>query len=357
MKQDVSADSKKGATLRDVALHARVSLATASRAVSGGGYVSAATRRRVQSAMRELGYKPHAAARSLKLQRTNTIGLIITDIVNPFYAQVASGVLDAARRLGYHVILSATDEDAVLEREYLEVLMEKRVDGILAVPTERNVRQWKEARALGIRIVLIDRDVAGLSDADVVLVDNVKGSHDATAHLIELGHRRIGFIGGPTTTTTGEGRLHGYLAALRDAGIAVDQDLVRIGTFKRQSGSEMAQQLLALDHPPSAVFATNNVLGESALFTIREHGLSVPDHISFIMFDDVPWASLTTPALTVVAQPTYRLGVMAVEQLIQHLHETEKVQHRRVVAVLQPELVVRASSAPCPPTALVAGHR
>ncbi len=338
----------KGATLKDVAMFAQVSLATASRALNGGGYIGAETKQRVEQAVRDLGYMPHAGARSLKLQRTGMIGLIITDIANPFYAEVAAGVLDSAQRLGYHVILSATDESVALEQEYLDVLMETRVDGILAVPTGRNVRAWRQVRALGIQVVLVDREIADLPNTDVVLVDNVKGAHAGTTHLIERGHRRIGIINGPTSTTTGHDRLEGYYAALRDARLPIDADLVRIGTFKRQSGVEATHKLLSLDQPPTAIFVSNNVLGESALFAIRERGLTVPEDISLVMFDDVPWASLTSPALTVVAQPTYRLGVMAVEQLVQLLRRTEGPPPTRVKAVLQPELIVRASVAAYP---------
>ncbi len=343
-------DLSQGVTLKDVAAHAQVSLATASRALNGGGYIGAQTKQRVEQAVRDLGYKPHAAARSLKLQRTGMIGLIITDIANPFYAQVAAGVLDSAQRLGYHVILSATDENAALEREYLDVLMETRVDGIVAVPTGHNVRAWQQVRALGIQVVLVDREIADLSGTDVVLVDNVKGAYAGTSHLIAFGHRRIAIMSGPTSTTTGRERLEGYYAALRDAHLPVAQDLVQIGTFKRQSGIEATHALLSLDQPPTAIFASNNVLAESAMFVMRERGLAVSEDISLVMFDDVPWASLTMPALTVVAQPTYRLGVMAVEQLIQLMRQREGTHPAHVKAVLQPELIVRASVAAWPPS-------
>lgn len=336
---------KQIVTLKDVAAYADVSLATASRAMSGGGYVSAATKRRVQEAVRDLDYRPHAAARSLKLQRTDTIGLIITDIINPFYAQVASGVLDAAQQFGYHVILSATDEQPALEREYLDVFMEKRVDGILAVPTGRNVRAWRQARKLGIHVVLLDREVSGVTDADILLVDNYKGAYAATAHLIAFGHQRIAIIGGPTSTTTGDERLQGYCAALRDADLPIDHDMIEIDTFKKQGGIDAARRLLAHERPPTAIFASNNVLGESALAVVQDRHLTVPDDISFIMFDDVPWASLTSPKVTVIMQPTYHLGFMGVQHLVQRLRDAETTERRQVKAVLQPELIVRQSCA------------
>ena len=340
---DMTSSEKKPVTIRDVAARAQVSLATASRALTGGGYVDERTKHRVHTAASELHYRPHAAARGLRLQRSHTIGLMIADIVNPFYSHLADGVLDCAKRLRYHVILAATDEDPAMEREYLEVFLEKRVDGILAVPTGHNLSLWREALDLGIKVVLVDREIPRIPEADVVLVDNVQGAYDATSYLIGLGHRRIGIISGPTSTTTGKGRLQGYYAAHKDAHIPVDSQLVQVGTFKRETGFEAAQRLLALDPPPSAIFASNNVLGESALFALREQELKIPEDISVILFDDVPWASLTTPRLTVVAQPTHRLGVVAVEQLTQRLQEAEPTGFRRIKVVLQAELIIRES--------------
>lgn len=333
-------------TIRDVATRANVSLATASRALNGGGYASEDAKQRVLLAARELGYKPNAAARSLKLQRTKTVGLMVADIINPFYAYLADGVLACAKRLGYHVILSATNEDSVMEREYLEVLMEHRVDGIIAVPTGRNLKLWREAINLGTKVVLVDREITGLSDVDAVLVDNVRGAREATAFLIGLGHRRIGLINGPIATTTGSDRLQGYLDALAKVGIAKDSALIRIGTFRRESGSEAVRHLLALEQPPTAIFATNNVLGEAAMFAIREHGLRIPEAMSLLMFDDVPWASLSSPSLTVVTQPTYDLGFTSMERLFQRLQATPLAARGPLKAILQPALIIRASCVP-----------
>lgn len=341
-------ETKRAVTIKDVAARAGVSVATASRAISGRGYVSARTRTRVLQVVQELGYKPSAAARSLKLQRTNTIGLMIADVVNPFYSYLADGVLDCARRLGYHVILCATDEEPAMEREYLEVLMEKRVDGIIAVPTGQNLRLWREAIDLGTELVLVDREVPGLSETTIVLVDNVKGAYEATTHLIRLGHQRIGIICGPTSTTTGEGRLKGYCDAFTQARLPVDQDLVQVGTFKRESGFQAAQRLLSMEVPPTAIFAANNVLGEATMFAIREYGLAIPDDISLVIFDDVPWTSLTSPKVTVVAQPTHSLGFLSMELLVQRLEKADKAQRAPLKTVLQPEFIVRESCAPYP---------
>ncbi len=342
----MSAGMKKGVTIRDVALRAGVSIAAVSRALNESGYVSSEIKQRVHEAVKELHYRPHDSARGLKLQRTNTIGLVIADISNPFYAELASGVLSSAKKWGYHVILAAMDEEPAQEEEYLNVLMEKRVDGILAVATGQNSRLWREAIELGIKIVLVDRKVTTLPDADAILIDNVKGGYDATRYLTELGHRRIGILSGPLSTTTGQGRLHGYHKALEEAALSIDPELVQMVGFKRESGIQAMEQLLALRRPPTAIFASNNLLGESAMFALRRRGMRIPEDISLIMFDDVPWASLTMPPLTVVAQPTAQLGTYAVEQLMQRLkHPNIPISEGRIV-MLEPHLIVRGSCAP-----------
>ncbi len=333
----------KKITIRDVAASAGVSVSTASRALHGRGYASVETQQRVHDAARQLLYKPHAAARSLKLQRTNTIGLMIADIANPFYSYLAHGVLDCAKRLGCHVILCATDEDPDMEREYLELLMQQRVDGIIAVPTNHNLDSWREAMDLGAQLVLVDREVSGIHEADVILVDNVKGAYDAVSYLVRLGHRRVGIISGPLSTTTGQGRLNGYNKALEEAQLPIDSNLIQATTFKRESGFQSTHVLLSLDNPPTALFATNNVLGEAAMFAIRERGLKVPEEISLIMFDDVPWTALTSPRVSVVAQPARNLGFVGMERLAQRLKEGNKTAPQKIV--LQPELVLRESCA------------
>ncbi len=342
----MSAGMKKSVTIRDVAQRAGVSIAAVSRALNESGYVSNEIKQRVHEAVQELHYRPHDSARGLKLHRTNTIGLVIADITNPFYAELAAGVLSSAKKWGYHVILAAMDEEPAQEEEYLNVLMEKRVDGILAVATGQNARLWREAIDLGIKVVLVDRKVVSLPDADAILIDNVKGGYDATAYLTSLGHRRIGIISGPLSTTTGQGRLQGYYKALEEATLPIDPELVQMVSFKRKSGIQAMEQLLGLRKPPTAIFASNNLHGEAAMFALRRRGIRIPEDISLIMFDDVPWASLIMPPLTVVAQPTSLLGKHAVEQLLQRLqHPDIPVSEGRTI-VLEPQLIIRGSCAP-----------
>ena len=338
---------KRTVTIVDVAEKAGVSVATASRALSGRGYASAEVKERVRQASRQLNYRLNAAARTLKVNRTHTIGLIITDIINPFYAYLADGVLNCARQLGYQVVLCATEEDPEMEREAIKVLLEQRVDGIIAVPTGKSNRMWREVLDMETRLVLVDREIPGLPQTDLVLVDNVKGAYLATKYLLELGHRRIGLIRGPIETTTGRERVQGYVEAYREAGITIDSDLIQGDTFFRESGYSAMNKLLSLPQCPTAVFATNNVLGEAAILSIREHGLHIPQDISFLMFDDVSWAVLFEPAITVVRQPTNSLGIMSLKLLDQRLKEAEMEEaHPPVRAVLEPEIIKRSSCLP-----------
>ena len=338
--------NEKTITLKDVAIEAGISLATASRVISRKGYFSEVNKKKVLKAVKKLSYKPNRLARSLKLRHTNTIGLMITDIINPFYSYLTDGVLDCSKKYGYHIIVCVTDEDPKQEREYLKVLMEERAAGIIAVPTGYNQKYWNEALKLGMKLVFVDREVSGISKADIILIDNIKGAYDATSYLIGLGHKRIGIINGPALTTTGAGRLQGYCQALKEARLPVDKDLIEIVTFKKDSGIVAAKRLLSLNKPPTAIFAANNALGEATISVIRNLGLKISNDISLIIFDDVPWASLTYPRMTVISQPTHNLGYMGLEMLDHQLKASDKREKRvNQKTILMPKLIIRESCA------------
>jgi LacI family transcriptional regulator len=305
-------------TLKDVAARAGVGTATVSRVLSGTGYASPQARERIAAAAAELGYRPSAVARGLKLQRTNALGLLVADITNPFYSFVAAGALNAASEARHHLILCATSEDPEMESEYIDVLMDARVDGILAVPTGANLEQWERALGFGVPVVLIDRALDGLDGVPTVTVDNRGGAFEATRHLLGLGHRRIAILTGPRATTTGGERLAGYLDAHASEGVEVDERLIRSGTFLRDA-DVAARELLAESPRPTAVFAANNVLGEVTVTAIGEAGLRIPDDISLIVFDDVPWTRQMKPAVSAIAQPMDQLGRVGVERLLEAL--------------------------------------
>lgn len=302
-------------TMREVAEAAGVGIATVSRVLSNGGSVAPATRARVEAAAKHLGYRPSALGRNLKRRTTNNIGLIVTDISNNFYGEFAQGLLATARELGRHVILCASGEDSGSEREYIDLLVEQRVDAIIAFPTGENIDAWEDARRLGIKVLFADRELPQLSIPSI-LVDNVGGARRLTEYLLALGHRRIGYLGGPSRLTTGSRREEGFRLAHADAGVAVDDDLVVRTRFTRDTAYASAIRLLESRVPPTALFAANNILGEAALAAIRERGLAVPDDISLVMFDDVPWARLVDPPVTVAAQPAWSMGQTAARQVL-----------------------------------------
>ena len=337
--------TRRPPTLKDVAARAGVGTATVSRVLTGNGYASREARDRITAAAVELGYKPSSIARGLKLQRTEMLGLLVADITNPFYSYVASGALQAATEAGHHLILCATNEDPRMESEYVDVLMEARVDGIVAVPTGANLSDWGHVLEFGMKVVLIDRGLDSLADVPTVMVDNVDGALQGTRHLIGLGHRRIAILTGPVETTTGGDRLEGYLAAHRDAGLEVDESLIRHGSFMRGQAAVAVREVLALPQPPTALFAANNVLGEVSLTAIRDVGLRIPDDISLVVFDDVAWTRHMTPAITVVAQPMQELGRVGVRRLLESLGRREPESNGRQDR-LPVELIVRASCGP-----------
>ena len=328
-------------TIVEVAAAAGVSPATVSRVMNGTQPVSARLRRRVERALQEYDYQPNPMARALKGAKTLAIGVIISDFANPFFTSVVRGVEDAALEAGYSVILCNSDEDPEREVRYLELLKSKRIDGVIVSPThDSSTAAYR--RLDGIPIVLIDRSVPGL-DADMVRVDNIQGSYEAISYLTGLGHTRIATISGPTDVTTGIERLRGYHNALQDAGIEADPALVKVGDFRQTSGYENARQLLDLDPRPTALFVANNLMMLGAMIALTEAGVQIPADMSVVGFDEVDWAQLTRPALTVVTQPAFEVGVDSAEFLLRRIAGEEDAKKQTLL--LNPELIVRDSTA------------
>ncbi|GAP22129.1 LacI family DNA-binding transcriptional regulator [Leptolinea tardivitalis] len=334
----------KHVTIKDVAEAAGVSLATASRVLSGRGYASESTRERVNNAIRELNFRPNEMARMLTSQHTDSIGLVLKNLVDPYYGHLANGVLDRVHQLGYHVIVCATDENEQLEREHIEMLMRQRAAGIIAVPTGSNQESWQELINMGVKTVFIDRQVSGLGDVDTIQVDNVRGAHKAMSYLISLGHSRIGIINGPVYSQQYADRLKGYLDALTEAGIKPDQELQENLSSKSEDSTQAINRLLSLPKRPTALFMTNSSIANSAIFTLREYHLQIPDDISLIIFDDAPLAQINNPPITVVAQPMAAIGHLAMEQLDRILKQSEQqIQQPVQRIIISPELIIRSS--------------
>ncbi|NWG16492.1 MAG: LacI family DNA-binding transcriptional regulator [Chloroflexi bacterium] len=331
-------------TIGDVAKRAGVSTMTVSRVINNSGYISQETRERVERAIAELGYVPNALARSLRFKRTKTIALILTDITNPFFTTLARGIEDAASEQGFSVIFCNTDESKDEEAEYLSVVAQKQVDGVLLVPASSSAESVAFLRERGIPCVVLDRRVPD-SAVDTVRGDSEAGAHQLTRHLLELGHRRIALLNGPAAVSTAADRLAGYRRALDEAGLG-SAARVYEGAYTMESGYRMALQLLADVPRPTALFAANNFIAIGALRALREAGLRVPDEISLAAFDDLPAAIMIEPFFTVVGQPAYEMGQQATWLLLNRLAGQGPTEPQEIV--LPAQLIVRQSSAPPP---------
>jgi len=327
--------------MRDVAERAGVSVTTVSHVVNETRPVSDELRQRVSAAMDELGYQPNRLARSLRLQETHTIGMIVPDSANPFFAEVARGIEDTSFEQSYNVILCNSDGNLDKELLYTNVLVEKQVDGILFVAAGVSTEHIRALQTRRMPLVLVDRDIPGVA-VDSVLTDNARGGWQAIHYLIELGHRRIGCITGPSDVTPSAERVTGYRQALREAGIAADENLVVKGDFQYQSGFRATQQLLEVNDPPTAVFACNDLMAVGAISAVIESGRRVPADLSVIGFDDVPLASFTNPPLTTIAQPKYEMGALATTMLLERVQDRDTPPRRKL---LDTSLFVRHSTA------------
>lgn len=325
-------------TMKDVAARAGVGLGTVSRVLSGRGSVSPETRLLVERTAAEMNFRPSALGRGLRRQRTDTLGLMVADITNSFFGEFAEGVLEAAREQDRHVIVCATGESAASELEYIDLLLEERVDSIIAFPVGANVEAWRSAQTLGVGLVFADRTIPGL-DASFVTVDNRAGMRALAGYLLDLGHRRIGYLGGPLTRTSGLHREEGFLTAHAERGLPPVDELIIRTQYTRDTADESARVLLDRADRPSAIIASNNVLGEAVLRAVRERGVNAPDDLSFAMFDDVPWAAIVTPAVTVIAQPAKAMGRAAA------LLAMGTAEGAAITRVFEAPLIVRQSAA------------
>jgi len=330
----------KSSTSQDVAKKAGVSVATVSRVLNGLPNVSQHVRTQVLSAVKELNYHPNRTAQRLRAGRSHVIGLIISDIQNPFFTAIVRGIEDVAYRDGYSLILCNSDEDPEKEKLYINVMRSEEVAGVILVSASEAAPQVDDLIAYNIPVVAVDRQIDD-REIDSVLAANIEGACEAVTYLIQLGHRHIGFIGLPLTRTPGKERYEGYQRALRDHNLPLSPDLVRIADAKQPGGYNAAHDLLVNQPHITALFVANNLMTLGALTATRQRGLKIPDEISIVGFDDMPWASLLQPPLTAVAQPTYQMGQRAAELLLGRMKErTKPVANER----MQTQLIVRGST-------------
>lgn len=330
-------------TIYDVAAKAGVSTTTVSHVINESRFVSEATVRRVRRAMKELNYQPNAVARSLRRKHTHTLGLVLPDSSNPFFAEVARGIETYAFQQGYNVIFGSSDGDLKKEHAYLRVFVEKQVDGIVFVAAGESAQNLEQLLGKHLPLVVVDRDFKKVI-ADYVVADNRQGGYLAASHLIELGHRVIGCIAGPSSITPSAERVTGYRDALEKHSIPYDSRLVRRGDFGAASGFDATQYFLSRrgSNRPTAIFACNDMMALGTLGALYQAGLRVPDDVAVVGFDDIVLASYTAPPLSTIQQPKYEMGELAAKVLIERIRSGQA--HKPERHLLPTQLIVRAST-------------
>ncbi|MGW9116678.1 LacI family DNA-binding transcriptional regulator [Streptomyces sp. NPDC055663] len=324
-------------SIKDVAAQAGVSVATVSRVLNSHPSVSPDARTRVLAAVDALGYRPNAVARSLRTDQTRTLGLVISDVLNPYFTELARFVEEEARALGYSVIIGNADERQELQDHHVRTLLDRRIDGLLVSPADGDSPLMADVARAGTPMVFVDRWMPGV-DVPVVRADGRHAIQDLVAHLYALGRRRLAIIAGPAATTTGDERVEAFREALRAHELDLPEVYIGQGDFQVDSGRRVTERFLALPEPPEIVFAADNLMALGALDAIRAAGLRVPQDIGLAAFDDIPWFVHTAPPITAIAQPTGELGRAAVRALV------DIVEGRSPQSVTLPaRLVVRRS--------------
>ena len=329
-------------TIKDIAKRVNVSFATVSRALNDKDGVKAETKRKILEEARRLNYRPNAIARGLVNRRTHTIGLIIPDITNPFFPEVARGVEDAAQAAGYGVFLCNTNWDRKKELKYLDLLSEKRVDGIIHAPISKGATGFD--KILGdLPVVYVGRSPKP-SEVSFVSIDNFRGGFLATDYLLEKGCWPVGFIGAPEDSMTLEERLKGYKTALKYRGREVDDRYIRFGDFKRETGYNIIKSMIQEGLEPKGIFGENDLLAIGAIQGAKELGLSVPEDLAVVGFDDIPMAAFPEISLTTIGQPKYEMGRLAFEMLSDKLENNGKAPAEAARIILEPHIIPRKSA-------------
>lgn len=331
--------------MHDIAKRARVSLGTVSNVVNGTVAVREPSRERVLEAIEALGYQRSQLARGLRRDYTNMIGMIIPDITNPFFPALVRAAEDVAYAHGYRLVLCNSDNDPKKEASYLTEIQSYLPAGLLLIPAaDSQMHEQPMRNGRQTPTVCIDRKPEGWK-CDTIYAGNEKGAYAATLHLIDHGHRRIAFIGGPPHLANARQRLHGFTRALKEANIPIPAERIQTGLFDRPSGLEAGLRLLRPATRPTAIFAANDLMAMGAMLAARELGLRCPEDVSLIGFDNLEIVELLDPPLTTVRQPIYALGVTAAERLIERISGSTGAPKE---IVLDTELIRRSSVARVP---------
>lgn len=331
-------------TIKDIAEQSGVSLATVSRVLNNSGYVKQETRDIIEKTIKELNYTPSAVARSLSKSETNTIGVVVPDINNPFFGEVIKGIATIADKESLNIILCDTDEDINKEYKSLEMLKQQRIQGILITPTsddnQFNGEYLSALESLGIPVVLIDRDVK-YSNFDGVFLDNINGAYEATEALIKEGHKKIALIAGPETSKPGRDRVRGYEKAMLMNKIPIDKNYIFHGDFKLDSGYNFTKRILKMNDKPTAIFVCNNMMNLGCIKALIEENIKIPDDMALIGFDEIEILNVLGMKISVVNRPTTEMGRVAMDMLLHRLKNKEDKQTKRIT--FSPKLILKGS--------------
>lgn len=345
---------RKSITIKEIAAEAQVSIATVSIVLNNKDKkISQETREKILHIAQKYNYTPNTMARSLITKQTRTIGLVIPDITNPFFPEIARGVEDKASEFGYSVIYCNTDDKIRREDKYINVLTEKMVDGIIFAHSSDRQMGFDSLDRCKVPIVLIDRDYENKNVIGRVMVDNKEGAYMATSYLLDRGYKNIAYIAGSITTATARGRLDGYSQALTERNIPIKNNYIKVGEYKIQWGTEAVEQLIQEGIPMDAIFCGNDLIAIGVIKRLKERGLCVPAEVGLVGFDDIYLSSLVEPPLTTIKQPNYDMGYRAAELLIENIENSrmDKIEYeykdgwaKKNTVLLPTELIVRMST-------------
>lgn len=327
-------------TIYDIAKLAGVSTATVSKVFNQTGRISVKTKERIMEISNQLNYQPSMVASALTGKKTYTIGLLIPDLVNPFFAELSRNIEDRAHELGFNLVICNTDNERNKEIKYIQLLRQKSVDGIVVATGVSNDELLKELINQKVPIALVARDMSMLA-LSAVLVDDFAGGYNATSYLVQLGHKRIATIAENLNVTSSKDRVRGYRHALNEVGLPYDEKLVQISDFSVEGGKRTAGKLLDQTERPTAIFACNDLLAIGAFQAAKERGIGIPDQLSIVGFDNTILATITDPPLTTIAQPIQAMGQQVIDLITQEINNDKTVKQR---VVLLPELIVRGSA-------------
>jgi len=326
-------------TIRDVAEEAGVSIATVSRVLNKQVSVSPATRVKVEKAIEQLNYQPNYLGRNLRRAETKIILVILQNISNPFYSKVVEGIEDLGHKHGYNIMICNTDSESERERSYLDLLVNRLVDGVILMEPEINSQELSQI-GNDFPVVQCCEYIEG-TDVPHISIDNVEAGYTAINHLIKLGHTRIGMISGYNRLLSAMQREEGYKQALKDAGLEYIQDLIKYGSYGFTGGLRATKELLQMKNTPTAIFAISDITAIGAIRAIKEEGLKIPEDIAVVGFDNTSIASMYDPQVTTISQPRYDLGKISMEMLLDLINK-EPVTLREVY--LEHELIIREST-------------